>query len=84
MCGMSTTKKHTRIVDRLIVGRLTLILSISHQCIYFVTNCIYVIIMSCEDMHMALVRVRDGFISDLVSMWGVCFGVREHQITCPY
>ena len=22
-------------------------------------------------------RVRDGFISDLVSKWGVCFGVRE-------
>ena len=25
-------------------------------------------------------RVRDGFISDLVSTWGVCFGVRETRI----
>ena len=29
-------------------------------------------------------RVRDGFISDLVSKWGVCFGVREHHALNPY
>ena len=28
-------------------------------------------------------RVRDGFISDLVSKWGVCFGVRELYLYSP-
>ena len=28
--------------------------------------------------------MRDGYISDLVSKWGVCFGVREKQIRVVY
>ena len=37
--------------------------------------------MFCELLSVFIIsfftRVRDGFISDLVSKWGVCFGVRE-------
>ena len=37
--------------------------------------------MLCELLSVFIIsfftRVRDGFISDRVSKWGVCFGVRE-------
>ena len=29
--------------------------------------------------HNFIFQVRDGYISDLVSKWGVCFGVREYS-----